>query len=237
MARHGRRELAGQPHQRATPHRCRREGSTLRSVGHRTPEGGTTLPSRPTGIGRGDVLGGDEAGDHGPELSKKQVPVELWGYEGTMNRIVLTFLLPALVMLGAVGIAAPASAASASCAGLTKVGGRLVAGPGGKTVGSIKVFQNRARNRWCVESRRLNRFADTAGTTTTILQSTSTKTLSPSPFKPKIFASSARKNLFVNTFPAAKTSAGKKRKCLYFGLNVQRGTGTTYGAANATCFR
>jgi hypothetical protein len=163
--------------------------------------------------------------------------VEIWGYERTMNRIVLTFLLLALVMFGAVGIAAPASAAPTSCAGLTKVGGRLVAGPGGKTVGSIKVFQNRAKSRWCVESRRLNRFANTAGTTTTVLQSTATKTLSPSPFKPKIFASSARKNLFVTTFPAAKTSTGKKRKCLYFGLNVQRGTGTTYGAINATCFR
>jgi hypothetical protein len=183
------------------------------------------------------VVGGNEASDHGPQPSKQWAPVEIWGYEGTMNRIVLTFLLPALVMLGAVGIAAPASAAPASCAGLTKVGGRLVAGPGSKPVGSIKVFQNRAKSRWCVESRRINSFADTAGTTTTVLQSTSTKTLSPSPFRPKIFASSARKNLFVYTFPAAETSTGKKRKCLYFGLNVQRGTGTTYGATNATCFR
>lgn len=154
-----------------------------------------------------------------------------------MNRIVLTLLLPALVMLGAVGIAAPAGAAPTSCAGLTKVGGRLIPGPGDSTVGSIKVFQNRAKTGWCVESRRINRYANTAGTTTTLLQSTATKTLSPSPFRPKAFASSARKNLFVYTFAATKTAAGNKRKCLYFGLNVQRGTGTTYGAINATCFR
>lgn len=137
----------------------------------------------------------------------------------------------------AVVSASPASAVEASCDGLTQVGVRFVPGPDvNKNVGSIRVFQNNAKTGWCIESRRINAYANTSGTTYTSFQSTATRTLSPSPFRPTTRTATGSSNLYVYRVAAKTNAEGKPYRCLWFQLSVQKGTGTSYGAADAACF-